>query len=172
MVRLPRSQKVTLSIDFSQFSYAQVIAPAFYVANREFSAQGLFQKRNILKKDLFLQVLRARRDDNPLAAVNAGKKVCERFSCACPRFDTEMKTLVDSLGYRLRHLNLSRAELIIGMVAGYQTIGGESFLEILHSEWPALEPISRDKDRCRSAAIICGIPTGQAKTRQSSEPRP
>src|ERR1700685_1165865 len=100
---------------------AQIVVAPLHVADIQapltVGKQRLLQKRNILVKELLLQVLSARRNNHALAGTNYGDKIRERLTRASTRLDDEMTFFFESLLDRLRHLKLPAAKFIRRMRA-------------------------------------------------------
>ena len=78
----------------------------------------MLEKRKILEENLFLQVFGSGRDYNPLTAENAGDEVGKRLAGSGAGLNAQVMALIDCLSYRLGHLYLPRAELILQVRAG------------------------------------------------------
>ena len=69
---------------------------------------------------------------HPLAAENAGKQIGQSLACPCARLDAKMMALFDGVQDSLRHSNLRRTELVIGMIPGDDSIRPQE----LFAAWP------------------------------------
>ncbi len=126
---MPRKE-VSLSIDLGQLFQTEVVTAAFHVTDRQLATQRLLQKRDVLEKKLFLQVFGAGGDDYPLAAENAGKQIGQSLTCPCARLDAKMMALFDGVQDSLRHSNLRRTKLIIGMIPGDDSIRPQELFQL------------------------------------------
>src|SRR5262245_14027132 len=126
---VPRKE-VFLPIDLGQLFQTQIVAAAFHVTDRQLATQRLLQKRDILKKKLFLQVFGTRGDDYPLAAEDDGKQIGQSFTCSCARLDAKMMAVFDGAQDSLRHSNLPRTELIVGMIARDDPIRSQELFQL------------------------------------------
>jgi hypothetical protein len=91
--------------------------------------QRLLQERNVLVEKLFLQILRASRDDDALARPNHRHQIGQSLSRAGAGFNDQMPLFFQRLLDRLRHLKLSAAEFIRGMRARQHSAGSEELIE-------------------------------------------
>ena len=93
-----------------KFLATQIIVATFHVADREpgagsrFSIQRLLQKRNILVEELFLQILRPRRNNHSLAGADYRQQVGQRFSGTRTGFHNQVAFFLQRLLDCLRHL--------------------------------------------------------------------
>ena len=75
---------------------------------------GIAQRGKVLEEDLFLEVLRSRRDEDALAAEYGGNQVGQRLAGAGARFGEERSTVFDRRGDGGGHLALALARLESG----------------------------------------------------------
>ena len=99
---------------------AEVVAASFHVGRGEGHAERLFQDRQVLEIDLFLQVLGAGRDEDALARQDRRHEVGQRLAGARAGLGEEDAAIVEHVGDGGRHLELRR---------------------------PRLEPVERDRQR-------------------------
>jgi hypothetical protein len=93
---------------------AQVIGAALHVGGAEVDPQRFAQRGNVLEVDLFLKVLRPRRDQHPLAAQDRRDQIRERLARAGPGFGEQRAAAFEDIGDRRGHdaLAVTRLELL------------------------------------------------------------
>src|SRR4051794_13339638 len=82
---------------------AEIIATSFHVRGGERYAKRVAENREVLEEDLLLQVLRAGRDENPVAAENRGDQIRERLASAGTRLGEEDAAVREHVRYRGGH---------------------------------------------------------------------
>ena len=108
---------------------AGVVRPALHIAGPQWSSEMLFEKRNVLEKQLLLQILRAGRYDHALAGENRRNQIGERFSSTRPSFDNEMLLIRKRGFHRLRHFELALAEFVLRMPLRKQSSPAEELAD-------------------------------------------
>ena len=115
---------------------AQIVVATLHVTNRKPSArsrqpakQRLLQKRHILVKKLFLQILRSRGDDHALARANYGHEISQRFSGPSPRLHNQMSFFFQCQLDRLCHLQLPAPKFIPRMRPRQRSPGSEKLVK-------------------------------------------
>ena len=103
----------------------EVVRPPFHERGGEGHADGIAQRRKILEEDLFLKVLRSRRDEDALPAEYRGNQVGECLARAGARFGEQGSSVFDRRGDGGGHPSLSLARLESGQRAGHRTCVGE-----------------------------------------------
>jgi hypothetical protein len=102
--------------------YAEIVTSPFHAGRGEPHTQGSLKEREILGVDLFLEILRARGDNDSAATAESrshcGHQVSERFASAGSRFHDQMSALFERTHYCPRHLNLAGTMLVFGMSVG------------------------------------------------------
>ena len=81
-----------------QAMQAQVVRAPLHAGRGERHAEGIAQRRNVLEENLFLQVLGARGDEDPLPAQYRGNEVRDRLSRAGARFGQKNASGFEDLG--------------------------------------------------------------------------
>ena len=116
-----------------QLLAAQIVVASLHVADLELAfavgEKRLLEKRDILMKELFLQILGSGRNDDSLAGANDGHQVGQRLARAGAGFNDQVTLFFQRLLDRLRHLQLSAAKLVGGMSAREHSAGREELVE-------------------------------------------
>src|SRR5205823_6143283 len=84
---------------------------ALHVADLERPGEVLLKERNVLEIELFLKGLGAGGDDDTLTREERRDQVGERLAGARARFDDQVAPIGDGFFDRLRHLDLTGAEI-------------------------------------------------------------
>ena len=93
----------------------------------------LFEERNVLEEELFLEILGARGDDDALAGENRGNQVRQRLPGARAGLDDQVFLVGQRAFHGFRHLQLALAVFVTGVPLGKQSFtakelaDGESF---------------------------------------------
>jgi hypothetical protein len=90
---------------------AQVVATALHAGRAERHRQHPRQQRQVLGEDLFLEVLGAGRDDDPLPAQDGRDEVGERLACAGASLDEQDPAVLEGVGDGAGHAPLAVARL-------------------------------------------------------------
>ena len=116
-----------------QTSSAEVIASAFEHRELEFYGQDLLQHRQILLRELFLEIDRVGGNHRFFLVrhriQNRRNEVSQAFTDASPCFDGQMLPLFEGPRHRHGHLLLLRAKLEI-LRLGQDTGGRKDFLDL------------------------------------------
>ena len=91
--------------------------------------QRVLQKWNVFVEKLFLQILRAGRDDDALARANHRQQIGQGFSRAGAGFHDQVPLFFQRLLDRLRHLQLPAPKFIRRMRAREHSARGEELVE-------------------------------------------
>ncbi len=99
-----------------QFLAAKVVVPSLHVTDFQLAfavgKKRLFEKRDILMEELFLQILGASRNDHSFAGANDRYQVSQRFARSSAGFYDQVTPFFQRLLNGLCHLQLSAAELV------------------------------------------------------------
>ena len=109
---------------------AGVIVAALHVADLREAAKNCLEERDVLEKELLLQVLRAGGDDDALAGEERRHQVGERLAGAGAGLDDQMPALGERGLHRLGHFHLSRPVFIIGMSLRQQPVSGKELPDL------------------------------------------
>ena len=119
LLDLVKAAEYGLSSQVVEFLAAYVVAAPLHVADVQLAfavgVESLFEERDVFVEELFLEIFRARRDDDALAGTNHGHQIRQSFSGACSSFHDEVALLCQSLLYGLGHLKLATAEFVGGV---------------------------------------------------------
>ena len=112
---------------------AQIIVAPLHVADIQLAfaigKKRLLEKRNILVEELFLQILGAGRNDDPLARSDDGHQISQSFARAGAGFHDQVTLFFQRLLHRLRHLQLSAAKFVRRMSARKHSSRREKLVE-------------------------------------------
>ena len=112
---------------------AQIVVAPLHVADVQLAfavgKKRLFEKRDIFMEELFLQILGAGGNDDPLAGTNDGHQVGQRLARASAGFDDQVTLFFQRLLDGLRHLQLSAAKFVGGMGARKHSARREELVE-------------------------------------------
>src|SRR5258707_9908250 len=114
LLNLLKSAQDWLVRQIVKFLPAKVIITAFHIANAQF-AQVLLQEWDILKEELFLQVLGAGGNNHAFAAADHRQKIRQSLARSRAGLDNQVPSLNQSFFHRFRHLQLPTTELVIRM---------------------------------------------------------
>ena len=112
---------------------AQIVVAPLHVADVQLAfavgKKRLFEKRDILVEELFLQILGAGGNDDALAGANDGHQVGQGLARSGAGFDDQMTLFFQRLLDGLRHLQLSAAKFVGGMGARKHSARREELVE-------------------------------------------
>ena len=112
---------------------AQIVVAALHVTDFELAfavgKKRLFEKRDILVEELFLQILGSGGNDDALAGTNDGHQVSQRFARSGAGFDDQVTLFFQRLLDGLRHLQLSPAKFVGRMGARKHSARSEKLVE-------------------------------------------
>ena len=113
------------------FLAAGVVAAALHVAGAQ-RAQVLFQERNVLEEELFLQILGAGGNHHALAGENRRDQIRQRLAGAGAGFDNQV-LLFGQRGFDgFGHGELPGAKFVVRVPFGKQSLTAK---ELAHGEW-------------------------------------
>jgi hypothetical protein len=96
---------------------AQIVRTALHVRRGERDVERVAKRREVLEEDLFLEVLRASRDEDTLAAQDGGDEVGQGLPGAGAGFGEEDAAVLEDVGDGRRHLDLAGARFEVGDAA-------------------------------------------------------
>ena len=112
---------------------AEIVVAPLHVADVELAIavgkKRLFEKRDILIEELFLQILGSGGNDDPLAGTNDGHQIGQRLAGSSAGFDDQVTLFFQRLLDGLRHLQLSPAKFVGGMGARKHSARSEELVE-------------------------------------------
>ena len=106
----------------------------------ELSRQHGLQKRNVLKKQLLLQVLGSSGNDDAASAGNGWNQVSQCFARAGSGFDQQMTFRGQRVGDCFGHGNLAWTVFVIWVAFRKKTFASEDFFHCLLTHILSLEP--------------------------------
>ena len=107
---------------FVELLAAEVVVAALHVGHVERAVEIPFEERDVLVVELLLQVLRAGRDDDALAAGDDRNQVGEGLPRAGAGLDQQMTPFGEHCFDLLGHGELPGPELVVGVLRGEQPV--------------------------------------------------
>ena len=104
-----------LAFGIVHFLPAKIVGAPFHERNAERALKMLLEKWDVLKEELFLQILGAGGDHHPPLRQNRRDEIGQRFSGASACFDDEVTFVGEGGLYGFGHLQLAGAELVVRM---------------------------------------------------------
>ena len=109
----------------------QVIPAPLHVRGREGDPERVPENRQVLEKNLFLQVLGAGRDQHALPAQNRGDEIGERFPGASTRFGEQHAAVGEDAGDLGCHRELGVACFEAWQGRRERTVAGEDISDVV-----------------------------------------